>query len=146
LLDVDANPTAIFRGDSVVVIYIDPSIARKWLCKPLASLSLIDRTIRTVVLCDLVARWLVLVEVMLSVEPADGLYFTVESNGRAKGREEGGSLEFLYRMSPSLSHSPFHQDEPAGYLGRLGRTRQHWSWGSRWWRSELLDKKLARRD
>lgn len=43
LLDVYANPAAIFRGDPVVVIKIDPSIARKWLCKPLASFSLIDK-------------------------------------------------------------------------------------------------------
>lgn len=36
-----------------------------------------ERNAPTVVLCDLVTRWLILVEVMLSVKPTDGLYITI---------------------------------------------------------------------
>lgn len=57
----------------------------------------------TVVLCDLIASGLVLVEVMLSVEPTDRLYLTVQSECGAEGGEEGGSLEFLCCISRAAS-------------------------------------------
>lgn len=40
---------------------------------------------------------------MLSVEPTDRLCLTVQSECGAEGGEEGGSLEFLYRISPATS-------------------------------------------
>lgn len=57
----------------------------------------------TIVLCDLVTSRLVLVEVVLSVKPTDRLDLTVQCEGGAEGRKEGGSLEFLRLMSPGPS-------------------------------------------
>ena len=53
----------------------------------------------TIILCNLIARWLVLIEIMFSIKPTDRLNITIQSDGGAEGWEEGGGLKFLCRMS-----------------------------------------------
>lgn len=59
----------------------------------------ISGTTLTIVLCDLITSRLVLIEIVFAIESADGLNLTVQGDGGAEGWEEGGSLEFLCRMS-----------------------------------------------
>lgn len=101
LFDVHADPVAIFWGNAVVVEEVDVAMSRKRLCdESVRSHPGRKKWIPTIVLCDLIPRRLILVKVVFPVKPADGLNLAFQRNGSAQGREEGGRLEFLYRMSP----------------------------------------------
>jgi hypothetical protein len=54
----------------------------------------------TIVLCDLIPRRLILVEVMFPIKPTDWLYLTVQCNGSAESWKECCDLEFLSQISP----------------------------------------------
>lgn len=80
----------------------------------------------TIVLGDLIPGWLVLIEVMLSIEATDGLDLTIQRNGCAESGEESGRLEFLHRISPHPTCT-LTSHELADCPEMPDRTRRHWN-------------------
>jgi hypothetical protein len=103
LLDVHADPITVLGSNTIVVKQVDIAIPRERFCSELIGI-LADPTASseatpTIILCYLITSRLVLVEIVLAIESADGLDLTVQGNGGAEGWKEGRGLEFLCRMS-----------------------------------------------
>jgi hypothetical protein len=52
----------------------------------------------TIILCNLIPGWLVLVEIMFSIKPADRLDIAVQSDCGTESGKKGSSLKFLCGM------------------------------------------------
>lgn len=100
LLNANAYLLSIFRRNTVVAEEVDVTGSCKGFC-PRVSLS-VPSTTRikverkdTIVLGDLIASRLVLVEIMFPIKPTDWLYITVQRQCGAQGRKESWYLKFL---------------------------------------------------
>lgn len=77
LFDINADPLPVFRGDTIVVEQIHVSVPGEWLWIGVSMALSGDWAVLTIVLSDLVARGLILVEVVFPVKSTDGLDLAV---------------------------------------------------------------------